>query len=95
LRDCSVACKADSRLCGEWFEWDIDFVVRVSEVCILLHNMLIRRRFEGELDDEVGINGNRVSNGAFIEEFIGYIGNESDESGFDNNGNGMEIEALA
>jgi hypothetical protein len=57
--------------------------------------MLIRRRFEGELDDEVGINGNRVSNGAFIEEFIGYIGNESDESGFDNNGNGMEIEALA
>jgi Plant transposon protein len=78
----------------EWFEWDIDFVVRVSEVCTILHNMLVRLRCEGELDDEVDINGNRVCNETFIEEFIGSIGNESEVSGFGNNGAGTEIEAL-
>jgi hypothetical protein len=56
--------------------------------------MLGRLRCEGELDDEVDINGNCVCNETFIEEFIGCIGNESEVSGFGNNGAGTEIEAL-
>jgi hypothetical protein len=55
--------------------------------------MLVRLRCEGELDKEFDINGNRVFNETFIEEFIGSIGNGSHASGLDGNRDGVEMDA--
>jgi hypothetical protein len=52
--------------------------------------MLARLRCEGEHDEEFGINGNRVCNETFIEEFIGSIGN-GNASGLDENRDGLEF----
>jgi Plant transposon protein len=54
----------------EWFEWDIDFVIQVSEVCVILHNMLVELRRDGKLDDEFDANGNRVRDECVIQEFM-------------------------
>jgi hypothetical protein len=73
----------------EWFEWDINFVVQVSEVCIILHNMLVELRRDGKLDDEFDANGNRIHDESVIQEFMelpaeGLEGKWSAEYGFTN-----------
>jgi Plant transposon protein len=44
----------------EWFQWDINFVVQVSEACVILHNMLVEFRRDEKLDDEFDVNGNCI-----------------------------------
>jgi Plant transposon protein len=54
----------------EWLEWDINFILQFSEVCAILHNMLVELRRDGKLDDEFDANGNRIPDESAIQEFM-------------------------
>lgn len=38
---------------GESVLWSVEDVVQVSEVCVILHNFLVRMRQSGALDEEI------------------------------------------
>jgi Plant transposon protein len=53
----------------EWFEWDINFVIHVSEVCVILQNMLVELRCAGIADDEFDASGNRICDENIVQEY--------------------------
>ena len=36
--------------------WDVDKIVRVSDVCVILHNMLIKMVENGDVQGAVGVD---------------------------------------
>ena len=55
---------------GEGFEWKLEDLILISEVCVILHNMLDSLRKEKELEDEMDENGNILKELALLEEFM-------------------------
>lgn len=53
----------------EFFEWSDESIVKISKVCVIIHNMLVQLRLNGELDDEIDSNGRRISSESVVEEF--------------------------
>lgn len=52
----------------ESFEFDVEFLVFISNVCVILHNMLCELRLAGELDDEY--EGHGIKDAHVQAEFI-------------------------
>lgn len=50
----------------ERHEWDEEAVVLISQVCVILHNMIVSMRLSGELDEEDG----ETTEGAVDEFFV-------------------------
>jgi hypothetical protein len=54
----------------ESFEWSLSFLIEISEVCVIIHNMLVELRMMGELEDETDEIGNRVRGESLVREFM-------------------------
>lgn len=73
----------------EWFEWDLDFVIAVSEVCVILHNMLVQLRLGGGMNDEFDANGVRIRDEGLIKEFMDLSALGLDDSELEGGGGGF------
>jgi Plant transposon protein len=54
----------------ESFEWSLSFLIEISEVCVIIHNMLVELRMMGDLEDETDEIGNRVMDESLVREFM-------------------------
>ena len=53
------------------FEWNDTEIIKFGHVCVILHNILVAFRIEGELEDETDDNGNLLGGEGVIAEFAG------------------------
>eukprot|EP00171_Calliarthron_tuberculosum_P001739 IDg1739t1 len=58
----------------EFYGWRDGEIVDIVNTCTILHNMLVRLRLRGELDDEMDENGNALDSFAVVNEFSIDIG---------------------
>lgn len=47
-------------LCSESNEWSDSTIVFISQVCVILHNLIVDMKRRGDLEDEVDEQGNAV-----------------------------------
>jgi Plant transposon protein len=53
----------------EFHEWSDEAIFKISQVCVILHNMLAVLRKDGELDDEVDEEGQLIDTAYLMQEF--------------------------
>jgi hypothetical protein len=53
----------------ERHEWSDEVIILISQVCVILHNMLVSLRTKGELDDETDDDGSLLSSSELLDEF--------------------------
>lgn len=58
----------------EFFGWSDTDIIKIVHTCTILHNMLVRLRISGELDEEVDEHGNIMHPSQVVEEFFENIG---------------------
>lgn len=52
------------------FERDANFIISISNCCVILHNMLAELRLSGELEDEYDSASNRIQGEEIYSEFM-------------------------
>jgi hypothetical protein len=64
-------------LSNERHEWSDDMLILISQVCIIIHNILVIPRIRGELDDEIDNEGRFIPREEFMEEFASIVNDGS------------------
>lgn len=52
------------------YEHDANFIIFISNCCVILHNMFVELRLSGELEDEYEIARNTIPDEDILAEFM-------------------------